>query len=306
MTSQLRVQPVRGPALAPKAETAVASASKRPRSSAPTALFDKFKFPEFCIFDSNGNIVVSDHNSHCIRVLRYCDGTILRSFGRADEAGDDEGSFQNPCAFVMASGLIFVADYGNHRVQVLNYATGEFVRSIRYVSKDKSSETYPTSVAINRDGNKVAVKFSNGKIQVFQVDGKLVSTFGRKGNGDCQFSGEGHIAYDKNDNIVVSDCDNNRIQVLTSNGSHLRSIGIRDGSGGFKHPVGFTFNESGDQIIVADCANNRVQILQYPDGSHIRTIGSSMQLNRPYHVCIDCEKRYVVCDSGHGKLQFFT
>ena len=206
----------------------------------------------------------------------------------------------------MASGLIFVADYGNHRVQVLNYATGEFVRSIRYVSKDKSSETYPTSVAINRDGNKVAVKFSNGKIQVFQVDGKLVSTFGRKGNGDGQFSGEGHIAYDKNDNIVVSDCDNNRIQVLTSNGFYLRSIGIRDGSGGFKHPVGFTFNESGDQIIVADCANNRVQILHYPDGSHIRTIGSSMQLNRPYHVCIDCEKHYVVCDSGHGKLQFFT
>jgi hypothetical protein len=30
------------------------------------------------------------------------------------------------------------------------------------------------------------------------------------------------------------------------------------------------------------------------------------QLDRPYHVCIDSEKRYVVVDSGHGKLQFLT
>jgi DNA-binding beta-propeller fold protein YncE len=195
-------------------------------------------------------------------------------------------------------------------VQVLNYATGEFVRSFRFASKGKSSEsqTYPTSVAINRGGSNIAVKFSNGTIQIFQLDGKLLSTFGQQGSGDGQFSGEGHIAYDKNDNLVVSDSDNNRIQVLNSKGIFQRSIGVGDRSGGLKHPVGFTFDESGesDRIIVADCANNRVQVLQYSNGSHIRTIGSSAQLDRPYHVCIDSEKRYVVADSGHGKLQFLT
>ena len=311
-TSQLRVKPASGPAHAPKAETSVVSASKRPRSSAPAALFDKFTFPEFCDFDSKGNIVVSDHDNHCIQVLRYSDGTILRSFGRAGKAGDGQGSLENPCAFVIVSGLIIVADYGNHRVQVLNYATGKWVRSIRYVCKGKSlpksNETYPTSVAVNRGGNNVAVKFSNGVIQVFQLDGNLVSSFGQQGNGDCQFSGEGHIAYDKNDNLVVSDSDNNRIQVLSSNGTFLRCIGIGDRSGGLKHPVGFSFDESGDHIIVADCQNNRVQILEYATGSHVRTIGSGL-LNLPHHVCIDRRNdvnRYVVADSGHGVLRFLT
>jgi tripartite motif-containing protein 2/3 len=277
------------------------SASKRPRSPVPAALFNKFKFPEFCDFDSEGNIVVSDHNNHCVQVLRYSDGAILRSFGRAGKAGDGPVSLRNPCAFAIANGFILVADYGNHRVQVLDYATGEFVRSLR-----TSSSSYPTSVAINRGGNNVAVKFSNGTIQIFQLDGKLVSTFGQPGNGNGQFSGEGHIAYDKNDNLVVSDSDNNRIQVLNSKGIFQRSIGIRDRSGGLKHPVGFTFDESGDHIIVADCENHRVQILQYSNGSHIRTIGSSGQLDKPHHVCMDGEKRYVVADSGHGKLQFLT
>ena len=78
-----------------------------------------------------GNIVVSDHNNHCIQVLRYSDGAILRSFGRVGKAGDGPVSLRNPCAFAIANGLIIVADYGNHRVQVLNYATGEFVRSLR-------------------------------------------------------------------------------------------------------------------------------------------------------------------------------
>jgi hypothetical protein len=43
------------------------------------------------------------------------------------------------------------------------------------------SSSYQTSVAINRGGNNVAVKFSNGTIQIFQLDGKLVSTFGQQG-----------------------------------------------------------------------------------------------------------------------------
>jgi DNA-binding beta-propeller fold protein YncE len=112
-------------------------------------------FPEFCEFDQAGNIVVSDHNNHCIQVLHYGDGTILRSFGIVGEAGDDENHLRNPCAFDIhsAHGLIFVADYGNHRVQVLNYLTGTYVRTIRYVCKSKSpshsDDTYPTSVAVN-------------------------------------------------------------------------------------------------------------------------------------------------------------
>lgn len=78
-----------------------------------------------------GNIVVSDHNNHCIQVLRYSEGAILRSFGRVGKAGDGPVSLRNPCTFAITNGLIIVADYGKHRVQVLNYATGEFVRSLR-------------------------------------------------------------------------------------------------------------------------------------------------------------------------------
>ena len=45
------------------------------------------------------------------------------------------------------------------------------------------------------------------------------------------------------------------------------------GSGDFNCPRFIAFDDEGN-LVVSDCHNHRIQVLRYPDGLHLRTIGS--------------------------------
>jgi hypothetical protein len=82
-------------------------------------------------FDGEGNLVVCDGNNHRIQVLRYSDGTHLRSIGSSG-AGNWQFSFPWSIAFDGA-GHIVVSEKRNHRVQVLRYSDGAHVRNGKFI-----------------------------------------------------------------------------------------------------------------------------------------------------------------------------
>jgi len=55
---------------------------------------------------------------------------------------------------------------------------------------------------------------SNHRIQVFELSGKFVGKFGRKGSNLGEFNDPASVAVLSNGRIVVSDLDNHRIQIL--------------------------------------------------------------------------------------------
>ena len=78
-------------------------------------------------FDGEGNLVVADSNNHRIQVVRYSDGTHLRSIGSEDWTG--KGQFDTPWGIAFdGAGYIVVSDTGG--VQVLRYSDGAHVRTI--------------------------------------------------------------------------------------------------------------------------------------------------------------------------------
>jgi hypothetical protein len=75
-----------------------------------------FKSPSGVAFDNAGHIVIADRDNHCVQVLRYSDGTHVRTIGGE---GSGKEQFKEPSFIAIERyGCIAVADTQNNRVQV--------------------------------------------------------------------------------------------------------------------------------------------------------------------------------------------
>jgi hypothetical protein len=67
--------------------------------------------------DGAGNIVVADTYNHRVQVLRYSDGSHVRTIG---SPGSANGQFSQPWdVLIDGQGRIIVSDSNNDRIQVL-------------------------------------------------------------------------------------------------------------------------------------------------------------------------------------------
>ncbi len=68
-------------------------------------------------FDSAGHIIVADTGNHRVQVLRYSDGSHVRTIG---SLGCGNGQFSSPYGVLIdGQGRIIVIDSWNHRMQLL-------------------------------------------------------------------------------------------------------------------------------------------------------------------------------------------
>jgi len=168
---------------------------------------------------------------------------------------------------------------------------------------------YSYGVTVNSKGDILVSDESNHRIQIFDFEGKFISTFGSKGNGNGQFNYPEGICVDLNDNILVSDESNHRIQIFDSNGKFISTFGSKgNGNGQFNYLNGITINSKGN-IIVSEYDNHRIQIFD-SQGKFISTFGSegigNGQLDDPIGICVDLNDNIFVCDHNHDRIQIFN
>jgi len=120
-------------------------------------------------FDSEGNLFVADFGNHRVQVLRYSDGTHLRTIG---SEGAGAGQFQYPSGVAFdAAGHIVVVECGNQCVQVLRYNDGAHVRTIGDGSRGAGNGQFdgPSGgIAIDSDGRIVVADTYNHRVQVLE------------------------------------------------------------------------------------------------------------------------------------------
>lgn len=73
--------------------------------------------PMDLLFATNGDIVVTDRDAHCIKVLSEDGSSLLRTFG---SQGRNPGQFQYPTALAMCEGQLYVIGVQGKGVQVFN------------------------------------------------------------------------------------------------------------------------------------------------------------------------------------------
>jgi DNA-binding beta-propeller fold protein YncE len=131
-------------------------------------------------------------------------------------------------------------------------------------------------------------------------DGKLISHFGEKGEGDGQFEYPRGLALTEN-KLFVADVYNGRISVW--NWPELRFLehfGSRgNGPNQLTEPRGISNDQ--DCLYIADCGNHRIQVWSLT-GTPIKQFGS--QVNEPLSVIVSKTEVFVT-DGGNDRVCIF-
>ncbi len=177
-----------------------------------------------------------------------------------------------------------------------------------YSVAPNGSFMWPTSVALDSQGNTYVSDEWLNRVSVYNNDRGWIDQWGRPGDGDGEINRPSGLAFDKEDNLYLVDSRNHRVQVFTKDGKFRFGWGGHgDGDGQFDCPWGIEIDHQGD-VYVADWRNDRIQKFA-PDGRFLMKLGSSGQaegqFSRPTGVAVDKEGAIYVADFKNDRVQVF-
>lgn len=162
------------------------------RGDVPVEIYDKsgerlkawgegqFGRPHQVRVDNQGNVWLVDAGLHVVRKYDKS-AKLLLTLGTSGVAGEDATHFDQPTDVAVApTGEIFVADgYGNHRVVKFD-AQGQFVKAWGKKGAAPGEFDLPHSIAMDSKGRLYVADRSNGRVQIFDGDGKFLAEWAGK------------------------------------------------------------------------------------------------------------------------------
>ncbi|MHB8845059.1 MAG: 6-bladed beta-propeller [Nitrospirota bacterium] len=190
---------------------------------------------------------------------------------------------------------------------VLAYQQFEFVRELGEAGKKAPQRLLnePRALALAGDLTYIADQDAH-RVVVLDPAGRIVRSWGVKGDQNGQFKYPSGIAVDEDGAVYVVDGDNSRVQVFDAAGAFLRSFGA-SGSGPkqFSDPAGISVAKG--LVYVADAGNSRVQVLT-TGGIFLGQIilaDKKDAMKQPVDVAVDGRGRIIVLDAGANKVRVF-
>lgn len=210
--------------------------------------------------DDNDRLFVSDPGLHHILV-----------FNATHKAEDviTEGTVEpGGLALDKENRLLYVADVELDQVLVYDADSFKLLRKIGTTGHKHELTTpgdfaKPTAVAVDREGNLYVCDTLNNRIEIFDADGKFISTFGKAGDGPGYFARPKGIAIDSDSHIWVADGMQDRVQVFNQEQQLLITFGGHGLlPGQFQGLVGITADKN-NRIFTSEMYPGRVQQFRY-------------------------------------------
>ena len=225
--------------------------------------------------------------------------------------------FQYPIDLAVAEGgVVYVVSRSNelqwgNRVSKVSIGAPEeeelLCEFAKYGNADRQS-LWPTSIALDREGNVYLADEWAQRISIFDADGNFLDKWGEPGSRPGELNRPSGMAFDSAGNLYIVDSANNRVQVFAKDGAFLSTFGEGgSGEGQLDLPWGITIDGQGD-VYVADWKNHRVQKFS-PEGKFIASFGSYGtgvgELSHPTSVAVDDDGDVYVCDWANHRLQIY-
>lgn len=167
----------------------------------------------------------------------------------------------------------------------------------------------PTGLAVDSLTHRLYVTdTARHQVQVYDPDGQLLSSFGRRGRGDGEFNFPTLIWRDGSGRILVTDSLNFRTQIFDAQGRFLGKFGrLGDSEGDSPRQKGVATDSHG-HIYVVDSLLHALQVFD-GTGQHLLTLGG-MGRERgdfwlPVGVFVGNDDTIYVSDSYNQRVQVF-
>lgn len=126
--------------------------------------------------------------------------------------------------------LLYVSNVELDQVLVYDADTLKLTRKIGTTGHNHELTTpgdfaKPSGLAVDADGNLYVCDTLNDRIEIFDADGKFISTFGKNGDGPGYFSRPKGVAIDGDGHIWVADGMQDRVQVFNQQAQLLIAFG---------------------------------------------------------------------------------
>lgn len=218
-----------------------------------------FVSPIGVTMDESGLLYVSDSILKKIFVFGQ-EGEPVRELGGKDR-------FARPTGMALHPSLkrLYVADTLGQSIQAFDLV-GNFLFGFGGRGDKKGEFNFPTSLAIDRNGNLYVNDSLNYRIQIFNPDGKFLAMFGKHGDGMGEFSNPKGIALDTEGHIYVADALFDSVQIFSPKGELLLYFGEAGRKAGEFWMPASLFIDPTDRIFVADSYNQRIQVFQFLGG----------------------------------------
>lgn len=201
---------------------------------------------------------------------------------------------------------VIVTDPGALGVHIFDFVQQKY----KFLSRTEGKESLraPQCVAVDKQDNIYVTDSENGKIFVFDSDGKYRRVIGSLKGGEGYFKRPTGIAVDSDaQRIFVTDTLRNKIFVLDMQGRVLQTIGKNGkGEGEFNFPTELRLD--GPNLIVVDAMNFRIQVLDRA-GVFQYMVGQEGDRNgeffRPKGVALDSEGHIYAVDGLFSTVQAY-
>lgn len=247
--------------------------------------------------DEAGRLYVADASRRAVFVFDERAGELLLWEQAAPGLG-----FVSPAGLALAPGRVWVSDAELGAVFELD-ATGAPRRTL-----GRGRLARPTGLARDPQRGRLYVADTYAHdIKVFDDDGTLLRTLGRRGDGPGEFNFPTHLAW-AGDELYVTDTLNSRIQVLDAEGRPQRRLGSRGlVLGQLVRPKGVGVDGDGNVYVVESYHDS---LLVYAaDGEFLLPIGgtgtATGRFYLPAGVWVDGRNRVHVADMFNGRIVLF-
>jgi len=182
--------------------------------------------------------------------------------------------------------LLYVSDIQLDQVLVYDADSFKLLRKIGRSEHNHELTTpgdfaKPSGLAVDADGNLYVCDTLNNRIEVFDADGKFISTYGKNGDGPGYFARPKGVAIDSDGHIWVADGMQDRVQVFNQQWQLLIVFGGHGLlPGQFQGIVSITADTKNNRMFTSEIYPGRVQQFRYVTDAEAQTLQKEKEAER--------------------------
>jgi len=182
--------------------------------------------------------------------------------------------------------LLYISDIKLDQVLVYDADSLKLVRKIGTTGHNHELTTpgdfaKPSGLAVDADGNLYVCDTLNDRIEVFDADGKFISTYGKNGDGPGYFARPKGVAIDSDGHIWVADGMQDRVQVFNQQWQLLIVFGGHGLlPGQFQGLVSLASDTKSNRIFTSEIYPGRVQQFRYVTDAEAEALGKEKEAQR--------------------------